>query len=217
MKAKLEIAVMVLIAGFVLSIIPQTINAQSDKQRKKALENQFKEKKKEFTKDNWKIAGTAKTLDVALIEYYDKLNASDNNYEIVGEVSNCNSINVCKQAAFNNAVVEYANIARTYIKGRITSDASIDQSSGTGEFDKFYGAYERMVSTEIQGILQPSFSVVKEKSDGTHTYRTYFVIDEAAASKARIRALENAVKETDMAQESAKKISEFVREGLPEQ
>jgi hypothetical protein len=189
--------------------------AQSDRQRRKALENQFKAKKKEFAKEDWKITGTAKTLDVALIDYYDKLRANDNNYEIVGEVSVCQSINVCKQAALNNAITEYANRAGSHVKGRIASDANLDQTSGQGEFDKMYGAYIRNVEAEVKGILQSGFSVVREK-DGSRAYKTYFIIDETEASKARVRAIENAAKETKLAQEYATKISDFVREGFAE-
>ena len=212
----LKLAVMATVAVFSLTVTPQTADAQSKRQRQKALENQFKEKKKEFAKENWKITGSAKTLDVALIDFYDKLRANENNYEIVGEVSACNSINVCKQAAFNNAIREYSDLASSYVKGRVTSDGELDQTSGKGEFDKLYAAYERLVQAEIKGVLQSCFSVVKEKSDGTRAYRTFFIVDEVVASKVRLRAIENAAKETDLAQEYARKISGFVREGFQE-
>lgn len=207
-------------AVFMLTAVPQVVSAKGTKQEKqlqKARDKQFKERKKEFSKDGWKITGSAKTIDVALLEYYQKLNANENNYEIVGEVSACHSINVCKQAAFNNAVTEYANSAGSYIKGRITSDANLDQTSGKGEFDNFYAAYERLVQIEVKGVLQPSFALVKEKSDGNKEYKVFYIIDESSASKARIRAMEAAAKETQLAQEHANKISEFVREGFSEQ
>ena len=199
------------------TLMSESVYAQSKKETKqlqKAREQQFKERKKEFSKEGWKISGTAKTIDVVLLEYYQKLNSDENNYEIVGEVSACKSINVCKEAALNNAIVEYANRAKSYVMGRITSDMNLDQTSGEGEFDKLYGAYERLVAVEIKGILQQSFSIVKEKSDGMREYKTFFVIDESSASKARMRAMENALKETKLAQEYAKKISDFVREGF---
>ena len=210
-------AVMALVAVFILTAVPQVAYSQAKKEAKmlqKAREKQFKDRKKDFQKEGWKISGSAKSIDVVLLEYYQKLNSNENNYEIVGEVSACKSINVCKQAAFNNAVVEYANRANTYVKGRIVSDMQLDQTSGDGEFDKLYGAYERMVEAEIKDVFKESFSVVKESSDGTREYKTFFIIDEVAASKARVRAIENAFKETKIAQEYATKISEFVREGF---
>lgn len=211
---------MALVAVSMFTAVPQEVSAKetkAEKQLQKARDKQFKERKKEFSKDGWKLTGSAKTIDVALLEYYQKLNANEGNYEIVGEVSACQSINVCKQAAFNNAVVQYANNASSYVKGRITSDANLDQTSGNGEFDNFYAAYERAVGTEVKGVLQPSFSLVKEQKDGTKEYKVFYVIDESSASKARMRAMETAAKETQLAQEHANKISEFVRAGFAEQ
>ena len=211
-------AAMAFVAVFILTAVPQVAYSQSTKKEtkmlQKAREKQFKDRKKQFAKEGWKLSGSAKTVDVALLEYYQKLNSNENNYEIVGEVSACKSINVCKQAAFNNAIVEYATRAGSYVRGRTASDMQIDQTSGAGEFDKLYGAYERLVESEIKGIFKESFSVVKEHSDGMREYKTFFIIDEVAASKARIRAIENALKETKIAQEYATKISEFVREGF---
>jgi hypothetical protein len=44
--------------------------------------------------------------------------------------------------------------------------------------------------------------------------QTYFVVNEDAATKARIRAYENALKESEAAQKYAEKVSQFVREGF---
>jgi uncharacterized protein YdaU (DUF1376 family) len=212
----LKTVIITFIAAFILVAAPQNTFAQSAKQKEKIYAKQYKERKKDLEQGGWQVSGTARTIDVALLEYFERLKSNEHNYEIVGEVSACKSINVCKQAAFNNAVTEYANRAGSSVKGRITSDLNLDQSSGKGEFDKLYAAYERLVQTEVKGILQQGFSIVKEKSDGTREYKTFFIINEDAASKARIRAIENAMKETNIAQEYANKISEFVREGFEE-
>lgn len=219
-KIFFKIAVMALAAVVIMSAVPQIVYAQSnkkqEKQLQKARDKQYKDRKKQFEKEGWKVSGTAKSIDVVLLEYYKKLNANENNYEIVGEVSACNSINVCKQAAFNNAVVEYANRAKTAVRGRIASDMNLDQTTGKGEFDHLYGAYERLVEAEIKGVLQQSFAIVKEHSDGSKEYKIFFIIDEESAMSARIRAMENAVKETQLAQEYAEKVVSFVREGFAE-
>lgn len=218
-KGFIKTAAMALFAVIALTMIPQGVYSQSKKEAKmleKAREKQYKQRKKELTKDGWSVSGSAKTIDVALLEYYQKLNSNANNYEIVGEVTNCRSINVCKEAALNNAIVEYANRAGSAVKGRIASDMNLDQTSGSGEFDKFYAAYERTVQAEVKGVLQQGFSIVKENSDKSRQYKTFFIVNEDDASKARIRAMENAAKETQLAQEYATKISDFVREGFDE-
>ena len=62
--------------------------------------------------------------------------------------------------------------------------------------------------------MQESFSVIKDNKDGTYSMQTFFIINEDAAGKARIRAMENAMKESEAAQKYAKKVSDFVREGF---
>ena len=44
--------------------------------------------------------------------------------------------------------------------------------------------------------------------------QTFFVVSESAATRARIRAYENALKESEAAQKYAQKVSDFVRKGF---
>ena len=71
---------------------------------------------------------------------------------------------------------------------------------------------------EIQGELQEKFSLIREidKEGGKPVYemQTYFLVDEDAATKARIRAYENALKESEAAQKMANKIGDFVKAGF---
>jgi len=71
----------------------------------------------------------------------------------------------------------------------------------------------------MQGELKPSFSVIRtkgkdDKGNEIYEMQTYFVVNEAAASKARIRAMEEAMKESELSQKYAEKVSGFVREGF---
>ncbi len=60
-------------------------------------------------------------------------------------------------------------------------------------------------------------SVIKSNPDGTYEMQTFYIVNESAAAKARLRALEQARKETALAQANADKISDFVRQGLERQ
>ncbi len=82
------------------------------------------------------------------------------------------------------------------------------------EFENFYAAYERLVEKEIRGEMKQSFSLIRTNADGTFEVQSFYIISEDAASKARIRAFENATKESEAAQKHADKISEFVRAGF---
>ena len=101
------------------------------------------------------------------------------------------------------------------VRGRIASDKNTDQSDATAnaEFDKMYAAYERLVAGAIKGEIKPSLTIYKE-NDGVKTFRTFFLINEESASKARLNAIKRAVEETKAAQKYAEKITKFIEEGF---
>ncbi len=181
----------------------------------KAQKKEYKAKIKEFKKEGWKLYGSSRTIEVALLTHYDKLSQlGDNGYEVMGEASSFKSKNVGKQMSINNACNIYARNAGSHVKGRIVSDLAGNADNTDAEFDHFYAAYETLVEKEIKGEMQESFSVIKDNKNGTFSMQTFFIINEDAAVKARIRAMENALKESQAAQKYAQKVSDFVREGF---
>ena len=198
----------------VMAIAMPSVYAQN-KALEKARKKEYKAKMNEYKKEGWKIFGTSRSLDVALLTHYDKLNSlSENGYEIVGICARYKSDNVGHQAAINNACNTYARQAGSTLKGRITSDMFGDADHPEAKFDKFYAAYETLVEKEIKGELRESYSVYRTLGNGEKTMQTFFIVDEDAAMRARLRALENAAKESEAAQRYAKKVSDFVREGF---
>lgn len=203
-----------LLLAFCLAM-PMTYADKKNKQLEKALNKEYKEKKKEFKKDGWKLFGSSRSLDVALLSHYDKLQAlSEDGREIVGVATNVRSKNAGHQMAINNACITYGQQAGSQVKGRVISDLAANATDATGEFDHFYAAYERLVEKEIRGEMAESFTIMRETAPGVHEFQTFFIVSESAASKARIRAMEDALKESEAAQKHAKKIADFVREGF---
>ncbi len=197
-----------------LILMAPVMNAQN-KLLEKAQKKEYKEKIKEFKKEGWKLYGSSRSIEVALLTHYDKLaKLGDNGYEVMGEASRFKSKNVGKMMAVNNACNLYARNAGSHIKGRVLSDLSGDADKPDAEFEHFYAAYESLVEKEIKGEMQESFSVIKDNKDGTYSMQTFFIINEDAAVKARIRAMENAMKESEAAQKYAQKVSDFVKEGF---
>ena len=195
-------------------IMLPAVNAQN-KALEKAQRKEYQKKIKEFKKENWKVFGTSRTFEVALLQHYDKLNnLGDNGQEIVGVATKFKSKNIGHQMAINNACMTYAQQAGSQLKGRIVSDINGNGSDSEGEFEKLYAAYERLVEKEIKGEMKESFSVIRDNKDGTFEMQAFFIVDENAAVAARLRAMENAARETEMAQKYAKKVSDFVREGV---
>jgi hypothetical protein len=120
----------------------------------------------------------------------------------------------------NSACNKYAHDAQTMVRGRVMSDLFSDADDVPAEFDKFYSAYESMVVKEIKGEMTPTYSIVRvkgkdEKGRKIYEMRSFYVVNENAAAKARLRAMETALEESNMAQQYAKRISNFVREEAP--
>lgn len=205
-----------IIAAFVamLLLVPVCAEAAGNNDLEKARKKELKSKIKEYKKAKWEVLGSH-TIDVALAEHYAKLNAlGQDAHEIEGISTRSKSKNVGKQAAINNAVITYAQEAGSTLKGRVVSDLNANGVDPDGEFDNFYAAYERLVEREIRGELEPSYSIIRSNGDGTYEVRTYFIVSESAASKARKRALDDALKNSEAAQKYGDKISGFVQEGF---
>lgn len=212
--------VIYLLAIVVMSFAAMSCSSQSLLQ--KEMKKEYKNKISEYKSGKWKLYGSSRTLEVALLLHYDKLNKlGENGREIVGIAPRFMSKNAGHQQAINNACITYAQQAGSAVKGRIASDLGGNGDDTSAEFDHFYAAYERLVDKEIKGEMQESFSVIKEigkNKDGKVEYelQTFFIIDEAAASRARIRAYEAAAKESEVAQKYGKQISDYVRAGFKE-
>lgn len=197
-------------------LMAPAVNAQN-KLLEKKRKQEYKTKMKEYKKEDWKLFGSSRSLDVALLTHYDKLNnLADDGREVLGIASKFKSKNVGKQMAINNACITYAQQAGSHVKGRVVSDMAGDGVEADKEFDHFYAAYERLVEKEIRGEMQESYSIIRDNGDGTFEMQVYFIVSEKAATQARIRALENAAKESAAAQKYAQKVSDFVREGFAE-
>ncbi|MBD5326344.1 MAG: hypothetical protein HDS04_06670, partial [Bacteroides sp.] len=137
-------------------------------------------------------------------------------HEVVGVASRFKSKNVGHQQAINNACITYAQQAGSNLKGRVVSDMAANGDDTSAEFDHFYAAYERLVEKEIKGELVESYSIIRniDYRAGEYEMQTYFIVNESAATRARIRAMENALKESEAAQHYAQKVSDFVKEGF---
>ena len=198
--------IMFLMAVFMLSVVPATAQELS-KSEKKAM----KAKLKEFKKEGWKIFGSTSTIDLALEKHMLKLQ-SDDAIEVPGIASSFKSKNVGKQMALNSAMTNYASMMDSEIKGKVVSDMQGDGEFSETEFEKFYAAFKRSVQTTIKDELKESFSIIRDKGNGTSEMQTFFIVDKKAASQARVRALEQAGKESVAAQLYAKVVQKFIEE-----
>ena len=94
----------VIMIAMMLALCCPSVSLAQNKALSKALKKEYKTKMKEYKKEGWKIFGSSRSLDVALLTHYDKLNnGGDDVYEVVGVASSFKSKNVGKQTATNNA------------------------------------------------------------------------------------------------------------------
>ena len=195
------------------------VSAASNAQSTALTSSQKKEiskKVKEFKKQGWILFGSTRTLEGALTSHYEKMNAlGENGTEIVGvaSVTDSKHKNLLKQNAIANVCNEYAAKSGRHVRGRSVSDIGLTDAEKS-EFEHFYAAYESQVDKEIKGELKESFSVIKDVNRKQIDIQVYFIIDEDAEMKARIRAFENAKKESEVAQKYANQLSKFIREGI---
>lgn len=183
------------------------VNAATKAER--ALKKEVKTRVKSLQKDGWEVIGM-RPMDASVAEHIKKLQSPGTN-ELVSIVENVSSPNVAMQQAHNNAMVRYASNAKSHVIGRVSSE--VGNIAGQ-EIDNFYAAYERMVSAEIRGELKESVILKRKARGGQSDYRVYYLINEDDASKARLRAMQNALNESKLAQSIAEQISDFVREGF---
>ena len=199
----------------VLFILPAAYAADPAKQLKKAKAKERKEVMKRLKKEQWSLLGSSRSLEVALLSHWTELDAlGADGKEIVGISTRTKSKNIGQQMATNAACINYAQEAGSAVKGRALTDMAGSGVDTDKEFENFYAAYERLVEKEIRGEMKQSFSLIRTNADGTFEVQSFYIISEDAASKARIRAFENATKESEAAQKHADKISEFVRAGF---
>ena len=197
---------MFLMAAFILSVVPASAQELSKSEKKS-----MKAKIKEFKKQGWQIFGSTSTIDLALEKHMLKMQSEDA-IEVPGIASSFKSKNVGKQMALNSAMTNYASMMDSEIKGKVVSDMQGDGEFSETEFEKFYAAFKRSVQTTIKDELKESFSIIRDKGNGTSEMQTFFIVDKKAASQARVRALEQAGKESVAAQLYAKVVQKFIEE-----
>lgn len=208
MKKLLAVLMALIMVVPVYADVQQSVNKALLKAKKK----EAKAKMKEYKKGGWEIMGS-RTMEVAILQHYSKMNElGDSGVEFSGISTKTNSKNLGEQMAINAATVKYAQKAGSTVKGRVVSD----MQTGRVEFDKFYAAYERLVEQNVKDVLMPSYSIVKTNLDGTYEVQSFFIVDENRAQKARVAALEDAIKESELAGKYADMVRGFVHDKVGE-
>lgn len=212
---KLLVLIIAMCIGF-----SSSANAQAyAKQKAKLEKKEFKARVKKYQKDGWELMGSSHTLEMAVVTHYEAL-AKDGVKEITGYATSSNK-NIGKEKLMLSACATYAEMIGANVKGRVISDmGSVLSTEELSEFENFYAAFENQVKAEIRGEMRPSYTVYRKISVNgklAYEFEELFLIDEAAASRARIRAFQNAAKESEIARKYAEQVSKFIEEATIEE
>lgn len=202
------ISLMLLCLMFIANAVAQPKNSD------KSLWKMAKKEAKILKKEGWKVDGSM-PLENLLFNHYKKLNDT-NNQELIGNVmgnTSVQTLNQGQQWASSIVCVSYAKQAGQTIKGRLASEVGAGVAGGPSA-DSFYEGYESKVEKEIKGELKRSFSLYREMEGGRIDYKAYYTINEDEAHKARLRAMQMAMEESEFARANAERISKFVREAF---
>ena len=193
---------------FITSAVAQPKNSD------KGLWKTAKKEAKLLKKEGWKVDGSM-PLENLLFNHYKKL-ADPNNQELIGNVmgnTSVQTLNQGQQWAASMVCVSYAKQAGQTVRGRLASEVGAGVNGGPSA-DSFYEGYESKVEKEIRGELKRSFSLYREKDNGGIDYKAYYIVNEEDAHKARLRAMQMAMEESEFARANAERISEFVKEAF---
>lgn len=203
---------MTFVLAIIVSLFLQTSYAQS-KTMQRELKKEYKRVLKTFKKEGWKMDNNGRSAEVTLLKYFERLNEDPDLIPIEGTSSNCKSLNVCRQAALNNAQNEYTRLVSGKIVGAFGSIIRSNADRPQEEIDKMVGGLTNEVEADVAGVLEPQYSKYREK-DGMKEYITYFFINSKKLEGAIQTSLERSIKETKLTIEEAKSISKFVNDEL---
>jgi len=201
-----------MLIGFSAVMAPE-VSAEPTKKEINQAQKTAKKRTKELTKQGWKLQGSS-TLEIKLNKHL--LRTTDfggNATEFVATSEGNIDLDMGITEATANAAQYYAQNAGSIVKGRI--DSQKDKISGE-QSKNFVAAFEQLVLKEIKGEFQRSFVLYKESKGKKSTYdvQVFYLLDEDAASAARIRAMKQAAAEAKIAEEIGNQISDFINKGF---
>lgn len=196
----------------VLMLVPAAMaETKAEKNLRKLREKEIKEKIKEYKKGGWALLGSSRTFEVVLNQHYTKLDElAKKGRERDGQAQKCISKDAGLKLAQHNAHTAYAQDLGAEIKAKFVSDLAQSTKEDDAKFETFYAGAIRNIEQELKNEMEYSYSVYVKNPDGTYDVQSFFIIDEDGAYRARMRALENSMKENEFARQNAQRISDFV-------
>lgn len=207
-----------LVIGMLMVCPVGNVNAQS-KAMNKALQKEYKSRKKELEKGKWEIFGSSRSIDVTLLKHYEQLNENENLIVVPGIVDNFSLKSIGRERALMNAQTAYANKCKAVISGRAINEMTSSTDDIEAEVEKFSAIYEKAVMKEMQNELTESYAIIRQtgKSDSgkpVYEMQIYFLVDNTAAKQVRLTAMQECLRESVALQKYKKELEKLASEDV---
>jgi len=212
---------LMLVAGLLIAA-PSQVDAASyyQKQLKKRVKKEYKEKVKKYNKEGWQVFGSSHTIEVVLLNHYEKLTDEDCE-ELVGYATSSQK-NIGSAKLIQDALEKYAALQGSNIKGRTVTEHGSDLTeSDLIELDNFLQGFDSKIQTDIQGEVKPSFMLYRESKTASgkpcYEFEGYYIVNVADAHRIRMKALEAQFQEQAAMHKLSEKTSQWVKEAFEEE
>lgn len=195
--------VLLLLCAALIAIAP--LSAQRS-YNSRAIHKMAKKEAKRVAKEGYELR-EAGDLEVLMAEHFERL-FSETAIEFVGVEEGNKRLNVAISKARRSVLSECVGYASSVIKGRITTDISVE---GAEQMDRFLATYERHASTGMDGQIRTSFTLVRyDKKSEKYDVKLVCYVERDAMNQMLRQSLKRAAEETMIAQEYEAKLSEFI-------
>ncbi len=183
------------------------------KEFKKRAEKESKNLAKKYKKAGWDVNGTA-SLETAIFNHLMKTaDYGGPGKELLGNAQDIKSVSLGGKVARTDAATKYAESCGQSLEGRINA---MDNVLDEDQRQQFIHGIESTLAQDLNGEMVLSFELYRKNKNGKYDVNVYYIVDEAAARKAQIRAIKAQAELTKVTRAVADEISQYVKDGAAE-
>ena len=171
------------------------------------------EKSEELKREGWKIDDPSRTLRMAILQHQAARQKNKNLIEIVGNASNCKTLNICQSTARQNAQLNYVENISSKIEGGGAGHIFSKQSNDTpADSEQAANLFKRKFGEEIGRSMKISYGVYKEDLDDDKglRYQIVYLIDGRIAAQSAKKALQESLEEAKIATDYIEQVSKGI-------
>lgn len=187
---------------------------------KKTIRQGGKSLLKQYAKDGWKLDNLSdrypSRLQYLLLIHYNKMDITDDLYEIIGTCQSCLEDSIGFQITWDDACKTYAHNATNHILKRLSGYNKNTNDDVPKEIYVFLNAYENYLKEEIKRELHVSYTLYRNIGNEEKSVQTYFTIREKWAIDARLRAYNKVLENCHLATAYSGSIHDSVLENFVE-